>query len=203
MSARVTLAAAALALCAACQSGPTIPETLAVARVSPDFDSYELNRIGLIPFAEAGSDADASAEFVAGAFYMELSQSTPYEIVLLDPIDLAETTESEPHRRGWYNPRTIIELARRFRLDGLFVGTVTQHKSYPPQQLSVGMELVSAETGSVLWTSQVHLDAADRRVRDSLAAYVESERGETSAQLALLSPSSFARFAAWQMARLL
>ncbi len=191
------------ALLASCASGPTIPETLATARVSPDFKSYELRRIGLVPFNGTESADPDGAALLAQAFYLELSQSTPYEVVMLESTDLAETTESEPHRRGWYDPRTIIELSRRYQLDGLFVGTVTQHKSYPPQQLSVGMELVSAETGSILWTSQVHLDAADRRVRESLEAYVQSERGQGSSQLSFLSPSSFARFAAWQMARLL
>ncbi len=192
----------AAALLAGCRAPEVVPETLATAEVSPDFDSYELKRIGLLPFAGAET-VEAGAEFIAQAFFVELSQATPYEVVLLQPVDLAETIPSEPHLRGSYDPRTIIELARRYRLDGLFVGTVTQHRSYPPQQLSVGMELVSAETGSILWASEVHLDAADRRVQDSLRAYVQSERGGSSSQLSFLSPSNFARFAAWQVARLL
>jgi len=199
---RAMLTTVAALLVWSCASGPTIPDSLATAHVVADFDSYALRRVGLMPFVGRGAELDATTA-LEEAFYVEFSQSTPYEVVMLERADLEETARSEPYRRGWYDPRTIIQLARRYKLDALFVGTVTQLRSYPPQQLSIGMELVSAETGTVLWTSRVHLDAADRRVRDSLEAYVLSNRGSDSPQLSLLSPSNFARFAAWQVARML
>lgn len=194
-------------LAAACTSLESSgPEGLATAQVAPDFESYQVRRVGLLPFV--GADVDrASAQLLQQSFYAEVSQSTPFEIVLLDATHLAEIPASQPYTRGWYDPRTILELARRFRLDGLLVGTVMQMQTFPPQKLSLALELVSAETGLVLWTSTVHLDAADKRVSESMRAYLKHHRASDGTYdnltLGLLSPSSFARFAAWQVAQLL
>jgi membrane dipeptidase len=95
-----------------------------------------------------------------------------------------------------------------YSLDAVLFGTVTQSQFFPPQKLSVSVDMVAAETGLVIWSSTVHLDATEERVRDGLEAYFSNTRGvpEDAAQdwrLALLSPSRFAQFAAFQVASLL
>ncbi len=141
-------------------------------------------------------------------FYSELSRSTDFEIVMLDKDDLAEVPSSDPVRRGWYNTRTILGISERFKLDGLLIGTVTDLQTFHPQRLSVQFDLVSAETGLTLWSSTLHLDAGDEIVREGLQAFYSFGEGESTGndepwELALLSPRRFARFAAWQVARLL
>lgn len=176
--------------------------TLASAQVSNDFETYTIRRVGLLPFA--GRDlSDSQREEFQLAFLSEISQSTPYEIVLLDREDLEEVEESEPYRRGWYRPRTIIQLSRRYSLDAVFFGTVTQQRTYPPQLLSLQLDLVAAETGLVVWSSAVHLDASDNRVVDGLKIYYAREDDDRAWELALLSQERFARFAAFQVACLL
>jgi len=176
--------------------------SLANAQASNDFKSYELRRVGLLPFAGREIDDNAREAFQL-AFLSEISQSTPYELILLDRHDLEEIEASEPYRRGWYRPRTIIELSRRYSLDAILFGTVTQQRTYPPQLLSLEVEMVAAETGLVIWSSSVHLDATDRRVVDGLKIYWGDKEDKRSWELALLSPERFARFAAFQVACLL
>jgi hypothetical protein len=43
----------------------------------------------------------------------------PYELVPLSTADLDEVRASEPYRKGRHDPRAILELARRYRLDAL------------------------------------------------------------------------------------
>jgi hypothetical protein len=203
---RRLLAASVLALAlplGACLSvhEPKMPR-LASAVVSSDFETYELTRIGLLPFSGRTLDAEHAVD-LQHALHSELTQSTPFEIVLLDPSDLAELESSDPHRRGWYRPKTIIGLAERYHLDALVFGTVTQERFYPPQLLALQADLVSAETGLVIWSSTVHLDAADPRVLDGLQVYYGNEDDEEAWRVALLSPERFARFAAFQIACLL
>ena len=180
---------------------------LANAVVSSDFETYTIHRVGLLPFtSKAGpSQGDASQEGLAlqRAFHSELGQSTPFEIVLLDAADQAELESSEPYRRGWYRPKTIIGLAQRYSLDAILFGTVTQERFFPPQLLSLQVDMVSAETGLVIWSSSVNLDANDERVLEGLQVYYGNEEDQEAWRLALLSPERFARFAAFQVACLL
>ena len=141
------------------------------------------------------------------SFLAEVGNATNYEVVRLRTVDLAEIPGSEPYRRGWYRPETILSLARRFKLDGMLVGTVTQLNPYPPQSLGLDIDLVSTETGLVIWHGSIHLDAADERVRDSLEDYFETKNAAVGSKesigLTMISPRRFARFAAHQVAQLL
>lgn len=180
---------------------PDMPR-LANAVVSTDFESYSLRRIGLPAFVGRELNAQHGRD-LQHALHTELAQSTPYEIVLLDERDLAELEDSDPYRRGWYEPRTIIGLAKRYSLDGILFGTVSQQRFYPPQLLSLQVDLVSAETGLVIWSGAVDLDGSDQRVIDGLEVYYGNEADREAWRVALLSPERFARFAAFQVACLL
>ena len=186
--------------CQATHVGP--PPKLATFHVATDFDTYRIHRVGLMPFdGEALTDEEAAS--MQMSFLVELSRTAPFELVLLDEKDLAEVRESAPYERGWYRPKTIIEVTKRYSLDAVMFGTVVQQQYYPPQMLSVQMDMVAAETGLVVWTAAVHLDANDDRVRQGLQSFYgaggrDDVDGEWS--LSLLSPRRFSRFAAWQLA---
>jgi hypothetical protein len=196
----------ALAL-AGCATGRAPMPILATARVASDFETYRVERVGLMPFQGSDLTAEQSAALEA-AFFTEISHSTPFELVLLAEDDLAEVRHSDAYRRGWYAPETIVAVGRRYSLDAVLFGTVTQSQFFPPQKLSVSVDMVAAETGLVIWSSAVHLDATEERVRNGLEAYFSNTAGEAedAAQdwrLALLSPSKFAQFAAFQVASML
>jgi len=197
----LVLALAALAPGCIFARPPRMPE-LANAVVSSDFETYALHRIGLLPFVGRGIESEQGLD-LQRALHSELGQSTPFELVLLDTSDLAELEASDPYRRGWYKPRTIIGLSQRYNLDGVVFGTVTQERFFPPQLLSLQVDLVSAETGLVIWSSSVNLDASDQRVVDGLKLFYGTEGNEQDWRVALLSPERFARFAAFQVACLL
>ena len=197
-----TITALAAAFLTGCLSFFEAPDvSLAQARVSTDFSSYDIHRVGLVPFKGDMLDRVRRRE-LQDAFHSELGQSTPYELVLLEDQHLRELTPSEPYLKGSYLPRTIIELTRRFNLDAIFFGTITQERFYPPQVLSMQMDLVSAETGLVIWSGNLHLDADDPRVAEGLRKFYGGIEDE-SWHIALISPERFARFAAFQMACLL
>ena len=193
---------ATLALSSCLVTSPPRMPSLANATVSSDFESYRIHRVGLLPFSGDGVTPERSLD-LQRAFHSELSQSTPFEVVLLGDADLEELEKSEPHRRGWYRPRTIIGLSQRYSLDALVFGTVTQERFFPPQLLALQVDMVSSETGLVIWSASVHVDANDPRVHDGLELYYASEEGEDPWRVALLSPERLGRFAAFQVACLL
>lgn len=196
-------ALALLAALAACATTPLRMPELASSRVEADFATYEIRRVGILPFDGANVD-DAQALRLRDAFHAELPRAADFELVPLSRDDLEEIQQSDPQRLGWYRPRTIIDLSQRFRLDGILFGTVTQQRFFPPQVLSLQVELVSAETGLVLWSSAVHLDGGDPRVREGLELFYAGSAGDGNSspswEVALLSPERLGRFAAFQIA---
>lgn len=204
---RISASLCALVLCGACATPHPGMPTLATARVSEDFETYHLTRVGLMPFDGSDLTREQAAALEA-AFFTELSLSTPFELVALGEAELQEIKQSDPYLRGWYRPETIYGLARRYSLDAILFGSVTQSQFFPPQKLSLQVDLVVAETGTVIWSSSVHLDATEKRVRDGLEVYFSNPDGGQDDEsqdwrLALLSPARFAQFAAFQVASLL
>jgi hypothetical protein len=184
---------------------PDEPPLAAAARAG-DYDSYPLRRVGLLPFAGGDLDVQRAAD-LQRVFELELGARARFEVIALDLRDLEAVDVSDPYRRGVYKPTTIIELARRYRLDGLLVGTVTQLRTYTPQRLSLELELVAAETGQAIWRSTLALDSGAERVKRSIDVWCNNQRTDglapESSDLVLLSPERFAQFAAYEVARVL
>lgn len=199
------VALAAVAACASsCVAVDDAPRNYASSRSAADFDSYRLRRVGLLPFR--GRDLDSErGRALQGAFAFELARGAPYEIVALDASDIAETAATDPLRLGAYDPRDVLALARRFRLDGLLVGSVTEIELYTPQALALELELVAAETGQPIWSARVALDTSEPALRATLERWhrTEDDTGAAEAQLAWLSPERLARFAARAVAETL
>jgi TolB-like protein len=178
--------------------------TLARAQSASDMASYQVQRVAVVPFT--GVDLDpARAQDLENGLALELAPRVSFEIVQLSATDLAEIPRADPYRRGWYAPRTLLEIAERFHVDAVLVGTVREHSPYAPQRIATQVELVSCETGMVAWSSSVELDARDHRVITAIEAWYALERDSHDAPgdeaLAMLSPALFARFATREMAR--
>jgi len=194
-----------LALGGACKSLEPTREVplLGSGRVTADFATYTVRRVGLLPMNDGDDDATMD-ESIEQALHAELVSSTGFEVIPISAADLLEVESLEPFRRGSYSPAGLIELRRRFLLDAVFVSAVSSRRVVPPQRLGLQADLISCETGATLWSGSVLLDAADRQTRDALelwsVRYTESAGG---AELVLLSPRRFARFAAWQVMQLL
>lgn len=208
MFARATTATCALALTlGACAWSPGAVEdqpSLARGYAATDLSTYEMRRVAVVPFTGAAIDPERSKDF-EDALALELIPRASFELVQLDAADLAEIPRADPYRRGWYQPFTLLEIAKRYRVDAVLVGTVREFSPYTPQRLSASIEMVSCETGMVAWSSSVVLDGRDERVLRGLKAWHALERGSHDAPgdeaLSLLSPSLFARFAARELSR--
>jgi len=200
------LGLALAAAVSACATTHADVGNLAHASVTTDFQTYGLRRVGLLPFQGEGLDAESARELQA-AFATELSTGSGLEVVPLAQVDLEEVQKSEPFRRGSIKPATVLALAKRFRLDGLFAGTVTDLRGYAPLRLCVDLDLVASETGLSIWSASAQLDASDERVRQGLEQWLQKSRSSSSAkegtEIYLMSPRRFAQFAAAQIAALL
>lgn len=179
------------------------------ARVVPDFGSYVVQRVGVLPVdvpSDRGQAHADEAAFLQDWFVSQIALGTPYEVVALPPHVLEHIDRSDPRLRGHHEADAIVELARRFKLDAVLLVQVTDQNPYPPQSISVVAEMVATETGSTIWSSDVHLDARDARVREGLEAFSArdlAEQGDSDWSVVLLSPRRFSEYALWQIAQML
>lgn len=207
MSSKLLLALTTLLGLASCASSPRPVESMARAQIASDFETYEIHRVGILPIVGHSLGVE-QREVLSAALFTEFSNSTRYEIVPLALSDLEEIEVGSPYLRGRYHSEAVIEIARRFRLDGAIVVTVTDYQFYAPQRLSLQLDLVASETGAAIWSSSLHLDATVPSCQRAVEAFyensgsMENESGN-GWEIALLSPRLFAQFAAWQVARLL
>jgi len=200
------LCAAGLAGCLTTPAPKEVP-LLASAQVSADLGDHSLGRVGLLPVQVLDAQPVSAAfqsEQLSAIFHGEFARAASFELLQLGPREMEAVAQSDPFRRGRYEPATLSELGRRFRLDALLIVHVGGQRVYAPQFLSAQAELVSLSTGGVLWSGQVHLDAADPQVTTGLEVfYSDAIGGEVTGPwtLSLHSPERFARFGAWQLAQ--
>lgn len=175
---------------------------LAAAKHAADFDTYHLGRVGVLPTGGGELSYEESIDLQTICFN-EFNQVAGFELVMLTNDDLAEVEISDPYRRGFYKGETVLDISRRFNLDGLLVGSVSQRQNYPPQKLNMQVDLVASETGMTIWSSSIALQADRPVVERGVEAFYGNGQpiSDDSWAGALLSPSKFARFGMWQMAR--
>jgi hypothetical protein len=196
----------ALAFFASCQSlrpPRDLPQAqLASFTRARDFDTYSLARVGILP-VKGDNLTEREAHELQQILFSEFASATRMEIVLLGSQDLLEISSSNPHLTGVYQTETVIEISKRFRLDGMLVATAIQRQAYPPQRLSLQVDLVSTETDMAIWNGSINLMGDNSTVTEGLEAFYGNGKPveDDSWSTALLSPSQFARFAAWQIAQ--
>jgi len=186
-----------------CQVTSRSVESLATTRTAADRDLYSLRRIAILPVRGTAMRADDARAF-EGALAAQLGTKWKAEIIPLDARDVEEVPRNESFRLGRIEPEAILKLSRRYNLDALLQATITERRAYPPQRLSVEVELTSCETGLPIWSASLRLDGASERVQNALHQWHADERrsdaGGEAWDLYLLSPLRFAEFAAAQVA---
>ncbi|QDU86460.1 hypothetical protein Pla163_36110 [Planctomycetes bacterium Pla163] len=194
----------------ACATPPNEVPLFARAQLATDFDTYVIRRVGVLPVrlpAVGGRAMDPRSAFMQNWFASQVELSTPYEVIAISEAEMRDVPDLDPRRSGRHDVEAVLGLARRFELDGLILVDVADQHPYPPQRIALHAELVACETGATIWSSDVHLDAREPRVRAGLEAYVVrtdgTEFGAERTDVALLSPRSFAEFALWQLAQML
>lgn len=188
-----------------CVSTPEPVPPLASARLASDFESYSIERVGLLPAVGVRTTPEYATQ-LQSALFAEFSAATAYEIITLDEQDLEAIPSLDPYRKGGYSANTLVQIAKRYRVDALLIPTVTDLQSHPPQRLGLKVEMVSTETGQPIWSSAIQLDAAREDVRRGLEAWAMQHVGDVSQttwELTLISPRRMARFAAFQIAALI
>jgi len=174
-------------------------------------DVVGVRRIMLLPFrAAAGVQADTHV--VRESFLAELAKIQRFELI---PLPTGTAEDDKIYRaltRGRISAESLVALAKRYKLDGVLVGTVTSYRPYLPPHLGLRTKLFSVHSGSFIWAAEGLYDANDVRTMEDLEHYQETflaaESSMHGMRMNLLSPRKFAAYVShrlvgtWRLARL-
>ena len=160
-------------------------------------DVIGVRRIMVLPFREtAGVQADIDG--VRDAFLGELAKIQRFEVT---PLPNGTDEDEKIYRaltRGRISADALVALAKRYKLDGVLVATITNYRPYLPQHLGLRVKLFSVHSGSYIWAAEGLYDANDARTLEDLEHYQKSflapETSMHGERINLLSPRKFATY---------
>ncbi len=143
----------ALAL-AACSSGTT-------AFVRDDVDYSFMRRVAVLPYRNLSQDVHAATR-MQSVFTTELLRRETFEVVALGEV-LSAMNRMRLAADEELSEDQIVALGKELGVDGLFFGTVDEYgiERVSNQRIYVvtaTFSMAETETGSLVWTSQVHQD---------------------------------------------
>jgi hypothetical protein len=195
----VFVAFAILCVAPACQIGPKR------YRSSPSFRAEDLTpssirRVVFVPI-EDEANAGIARQAVQESLSREFEKATSIEIVTIDTAGHLEMARHAPPRRsGQYPLEAILALATRHGADAVLFGAVTAYRPYAPQRLGVRLDLISAETGLLLWSVFSDFDMSDEDAKNTLERVYRTQAAATQQSLswdqAQNSPARFAQLVA-------
>lgn len=156
-------------LVAACATGSASRCTTKVYAAS-DLRQTLLRRVAFVPF-EDEAEAGPAVREIQRALAQEFEKATAAEVVQIDPLSHIEVAKQAPPRRtGEYQLEAIAQLGARHGVDAVLFGAVTAWRPYVPQHLGVRLDLVSTQTGHLLWSAFADFDLADADASGALEA---------------------------------
>ena len=126
-------------------------------------------RLLVLPFLDVGGPGDAPA--VQQVFGSELMKIGLYDLISIPEDELTRLEGRDVRIRGTFALEDLVELSEQYGADAVLIGTVTDHRPYPPLRLGLRAEMISTRTGMVLWSADALFDTNDRGTRHSLESY--------------------------------
>lgn len=163
-----------------------------------------LRRVAVVPLAIEGTD-----EAVARAFREDLrgaiTQRRLFEALPVSGTDLDDIDLGSARSRGVYSTQDLLTLNRRFGVDAVLAGSLTESRTYPSIRMGLRLFLLDCRTGRVAWATDLMVDAADQAVAADAHNYYDTLYEDPSTSLiehkkVLISPLLFRRYLAARVA---
>jgi hypothetical protein len=169
-----------------------------------DLDLAPVRRVIVLPFVEANG-VDAKVEEIRSEFFRELTKVQRFELLPLPTGANEDRLLLDAATRGRLSVEALVELGRRYNVDGVLFGTITAYRPYQPPHLGLRVQLVSLHTGGIVWEADAVYDSVDERVQEDLRHYVKSQLAPEQSmhdwQINMLSPRRYSAYVANRLVR--
>ena len=169
---------------------------------SEEYLNTRLHRVLLLPFT-IESQRDKVVDEVTDAFYIELQKSGKFEIIVPQGFQDILSQQNDIWNRGLIRAETIEEAKKRYKVDAILFGTITQYQPYEPPVLGIKIGMFSAISGNIMWSSDAIFDSSDASVIKLVKTYYKEHYKRNQSlydwKIILLSMKRYAQFVAYHM----
>ena len=169
---------------------------------SEEYNNTSVQRVLLLPLT-IESRRDKVVDDVTDAFLIELQRSAKFDIVKAQEFQDILSQQKDVWARGLIRAETIIEARKRYKVDAIIFGTITQYQPYEPPVLGIKIGMFSARTGNIMWSADAIFDSSQASVIKLLKSYHKKQYQRKQSlydwNLILLSMKRYAQFVAYHM----
>jgi hypothetical protein len=162
-------------------------------------DVRTVRRVLVLPL-RVGDGIQVDEQMVRAALNRELNLIQRFQIEALPSGEDEAIAINAAFSHGNVSIPALVNLAKRYRLDGVLVARLTSYRPYQPQHIGLEARLFSLHTGSWIWIADATFDAKSAVCIADLNHYAKSVLRDSdvtgdSARLLHLSPQKFASYA--------
>jgi len=169
---------------------------------SEEYLNTRLHRVLLLPFT-IKSQRDKVVDEITEAFSIELQKSAKFEIIVPQGFQDILSQQYDIWNRGLIRSETIEEAKKRYKVDAIMFGTITQYQPYEPPVLGIKIGMFSAVSGSIMWSSDAIFDSSEASVIKLVKSYYKDHYKRKQSlydwKIILLSMKRYAQFVAYHM----
>ncbi len=162
-------------------------------------DVKTVKRILVLPL-RVGNGVKVDEGMVRQAFIRELNLLQRFQVEALPPGESEEVAINAAFGHGEISTPSLINLSRRYKLDGIMVGRITSYRAYDPPHVGIEARLFSLHTGSWVWIADATFDTMNAACVADLNHYAQyslpdSDVTKRQSRLVAMAPRRFAAYA--------
>ncbi len=169
---------------------------------SEEYNNTSVQRVLLLPLT-IESRRDKVVNDVTEAFFIELQRSAKFDIVEAREFQDILSQQKDVWTRGLIRAETVVEAKKRYKVDAIIFGTITQYQPYEPPVLGIKIGMFSARSGNIMWSADAIFDSSQASVIKLLKSYHKKQYQKKQSlydwKLILLSMKRYAQFVAYHM----
>ncbi|MCF6159509.1 MAG: hypothetical protein E3K32_13275 [wastewater metagenome] len=169
---------------------------------SDEYDNANVRRALLLPFT-IESGRDEVIDEITDAFFVELQKVSKFDTVMAQGFQDVLSQQRDVWGRGLLRTDTVVEAKKRYNVDAIICGTITQYHPYEPPVLGIKIGMFSARSGNIIWSADAIFDSSKAEVIKLVKAYHKEHYQRMQSlyewNIILLSVKRYAQFVAYQM----
>lgn len=184
----------------ACQtSSKTVHQELDINHyLADERDLDPVRMVMVLPF-----DGDVAPqevrEHVTNTFVREIAEEGKFIVKPLPPLSDEEDLILQSEKQGRIDTKELVELCKRFHLDGVIIGRITSYQDYYPPRIGLRCLMVSVHSGGIVWAADMIFNSAKQLTRQDAIRYYRStliaDASNHGEEMIFLSPREFGEYA--------